>query len=645
MSAIPRLNRTGPIAFSQITTGTAYGAINNLIDNVVGTPATQNVSLSSSLGLLIKNLGNPVTDTKDSLGIGIGLVTLNTSTDARMSEFYGGNYISASIQESGVNQGVWFGQFYPDSVVPNSNFLTRETSSRVYRYSLYSKPNPPGSAAFRLQYSYVRPNDSDEYITNLTSNNIYKFVLKDGVSNAFTSSLFTGSCSSTSTTAATSLFQSSNTTNFQTAIDTTRTSINASSAITTFQKNDLNSICSFVSTLINTPETYTLSGYTRSIPVTITGAGTRTFAVEGFIANTYPSGRYFSGYISATGCAGWPNLTYSVPDSQTTEGSATFSVSTISDPSSVSGCGTAPSITISNTAVTQRCGVTAQLTNTPTLSNQVKFTGSAIFTNPSSNTLTASFTLNPDWTNLANGLSLYAAPAGIAQLLPTFTPSTFALAPGKSQIVNYGFGLAYYNQSYQSSSFSAKASFTASFATTPTVTLKKGQITATLDKSVCFIAAAPPSIGGDDEIGGGCPAAWQLMETFERGFIPAREIEVGMHLRDIEDDKWNVVTVAYIAKAPIYRTIIENNPFDVDSSHQWYVGNGVWRVVTDIKAGDLLTGTNGEQLTVNDCYLLHKEEEYMHLNCENQRFVMGTNVIGHNFPGGGQGVQIPIVKW
>ena len=135
MSAISRLNRTGPIAFSQITTGTPYGAINNLIDNVVGTPAAQNISLSASLGLLIKNLGNPVTDTKDSIGIGVGLVTLNSSTDARMSEFYGGNYISASIQESGVNQGVWFTQFYPDSVVPNSNFLTRETSSRVSIYS------------------------------------------------------------------------------------------------------------------------------------------------------------------------------------------------------------------------------------------------------------------------------------------------------------------------------------------------------------------------------------------------------------------------------------------------------------------------------------------------------------------------------
>ena len=98
MSAITRLNRTGPIAFSQLTVGTPYGAINNLIDNVVGTPPTQNISLSASLGVLIKNTGDPTTDTKGDLGLGIGLVTLNQSADARMSEFDGGNYISDCVK-------------------------------------------------------------------------------------------------------------------------------------------------------------------------------------------------------------------------------------------------------------------------------------------------------------------------------------------------------------------------------------------------------------------------------------------------------------------------------------------------------------------------------------------------------------------
>jgi len=633
MSAITRLNRSGPIAFSQLTTGTPYGSINNLIDNVVGTPPTQNISLSSSLGLLMRNTGDPVTDTQNALGIGIGLVTLNDLADARMSEFYGGNFLSASIQEYGVNQGVWYTNFYPDSVVPNANFLTRETSSRVYRYAVYSKPAASPGSDFRLQYSYVRPNDSDEYITNLTSNNIYKIVLKDVVSNAFTSSIFTGTCASTSTTSPTTLFQSNNTTNFQTAIDSTKASINASSAISSLQRQDLNFVCNFLSTLINTPETYTLSGFSRIISTSWPSGGTRTFTVEGFIANVVNGGRYFAGYVSASGGTATLPYSYAISDATTTTGNASLAVSTISDPSA-SSCGSAPSITISNTSVTQRCGTPAQVTNNPTTPSQVRFSGSAIFTNPSTNAYNATYTLNADWINLANNQSLYAAPAGIAQLLPTFSPSTFTLAPGATQIVQYGFGLPYYNQSYQSSSFSAKASFTASFATTPSATLKRGEITATLDKSVCYVAAPPPSGGG-----GGCPAAWQLMETLERGFIPAREIQVGMHLRDIQDGLWNKVTVAYIAKAPIYRTTINGNDFDVDDSHQWYVGNDVWKVVTEVKKGDKLEGTEGEVLTVDDNILLFGEEEYMHLNCENQRFVMGTNVIGHNFP-----LKVPIVK-
>lgn len=629
MSAITRLNRTGPIAFSQMTIGTPYGAINNLIDNVVGTPASQNISLSASLGLLIKNTGDPTTDTKGDLGLGIGLVTLNQSNDARMSEFYGGNYISASITKSGSATGVWYTKFYPDSMVPNANYLTRETSSVLYRYTVYSKPTVPPSAQFRLQYSYVRPNDSDEYLTQLTSNNIYKVVLKDTVSNAFTSSLFTGSCGSTSTTSPTTLFESVNTTNFQTAVDSVRSLINASITISAFQRSDLNNICSFINTLINTPETYPLNGYVRTVTI-----GTRIFSVEGFIANVIGGGRYFAGFISTTGTPGYPSLSYAVSDSRTTAGSAIFNISTISDPTAAGSCGSAPTLTISNTTVTQRCGLTAQVTATPTGPTQVRFSGSAIFTNPVTNAYNASFNLNvaappytSDWINTANGMSLYAAPGGIAQLLPTFSPTTFTLAPGATQVVNYGFGLAYYNQSYQSSSFSGKATFTVSFPTAPGAPSYTGTVTATMDKSVCYVAAPPPAGGG-----GGCPAAWQLMETLECGFIPAREIEVGMHLRDSESDKWNKVTVAHIDRAPIYRTTINGNDFDVDDSHKWYVGNGVWKVVTDVKKGDKLEGIGGMELHVDDNILLFEEEDFMHLNCENSRFVMGTYVIGHNFP-------------
>lgn len=641
MSAITRLNRSGPIAFSQLTTGTPYGAINNLIDNVVGTPSTQNISLSASLSLLRRNTGDPTTDTVESLGLGIGLVSLDTINDSKMSEFYGGNYLSSSVKEYGSNNGVWHLEFYPDSVVPNSNYLTRETSSRVYRYSVYSKLTATPSADFQLQYSYVKSNDSDEYISNFVKTKTYKVVLKDVVSNAFTSSIFTGSCNQPSTVGTSVLFSSNNTTTYDAAVTSVRNLVNASGDITQGQRSDLNNVLDILPKLVPSPETYNLNGYSRVATGPWTGGGTRTFNIEGFIANIIGGGRYFAGYVTATGGDGSTPLTnynYAISDSVTTNKNASLSISAIA-PSSTSGCGSIPSLTVSDTAVSQKCLIPAQLTNSPTSANQVRFSGSAIFFNPSTNGYNASITLNADWINLANNQSLYAAPGGIAQLLPSFNPSTFTLTPGQSKIVQYGFGLPYYNQIYQSSSFSARGTYTAVFATSPSSTTLTGKITATLDKSVCYVAAPNPI---DQKEGGGCPAAWQSMETLERGFIPAREIEVGMHLRDPEPNVWNEVTVAYISRSPIYRTIIEGNIFDVDSSHKWYVGNDNWKVVTDIKAGDILIGIRGEQLTVNDSYLLHEDEEYMHLNCENQRFVMGTNVIGHNFPV--KAVDVAIIK-
>jgi len=627
MSSITKLNRSGPIAFSQLTTKTPFGAINNLIDNVVGTPATQNISLSSSLGLLIKNKGDSTTDTQDALGIGIGLVSINQFPDAKMSEFYGGNYLSASITKHGdATSGVYFANFYPDSVVPNSNYLTRETSSKVYRYTVYSKPAADPTSNFKLQYSYIRPNDSDEYLSQLTSNNIYKVVLKDVVSNAFTSSIFTGTCPANSTTPTSTLFQSNNTTNFQSAIDSVRNLINTSGTITLYQRIDLNSICSFISTLINTPETYPLNGYIRTI--TVSG---RTFSVEGFIANVVGGGRYFAGYfLATTGVAG--NLSYAVSDATTTTGQAFFSISTIANPTATSGCGSPPAFTISNTSVTQQCGLNAQATATPTAATQVRFTGSAIFTNPITNTQTGSFSLQDDWINLVTSQPLVS---GVGLLSQSFSPKTFDLAPGKSKVVRYGFGLSLYDSTSQPTNFRARGTFRVRFPPLPAPLLSglTGSITATLDKSVCYVAAAPPA--GTQ----GCPAAWQLMETLECGYIPAREIEVGMHLRDIEIDKWNKVTVAHIDRAPIYRTTINGNDFDVDSSHQWYVGNDVWKFVPDVKKGDTLEGVDGDVLHVDDNILLFEQEEYMHLNCENSRFVMGTNVIGHNFP-----LRVPIQK-
>jgi len=62
--------------------------------------------------------------------------------------------------------------------------------------------------------------------------------------------------------------------------------------------------------------------------------------------------------------------------------------------------------------------------------------------------------------------------------------------------------------------------------------------------------------------------------------------------------------------------------------------------VVDIKPSDTLEGVNNRTLFVNDNYLLLEDAEYMHLNCDNHRFVMGSDVIGHNASFAGTGMVI-----
>ena len=129
--------------------------------------------------------------------------------------------------------------------------------------------------------------------------------------------------------------------------------------------------------------------------------------------------------------------------------------------------------------------------------------------------------------------------------------------------------------------------------------------------------------------GGGCPAAWQLIETKELGVVQAKYIREGMHLRDSEPNTWNRVNVAYLEIAPIYRIDIGGEIFDVDHSHKWYVGNDTWVKVTDIKSGDYVESSDKKKVIVNSVKLLG-DGQYMHMNVDRERYIMGTNIIGHN---------------
>jgi hypothetical protein len=616
--SINRLNRGGSLSFSQLATGSPYSAINNLLANVDAVVPTQNISLSASLARLKSFAGDPVENTKVNQGVGVGLVSFDNINDARMSEFYGANYLSASIKSQG--NGVWYAEFYPDSTVYNANYLTEETSSRVYRYSVYSKPNPPGSAAFSKQSSYVLANDCEEYLSNLTTNRIYKVVLKDVVSNAFTSSFFTGSCAATSTVGSSVSLQSQVSSTISLAVQNIIPKINTNGTLNTFQKNDLTLLVNELPNFVENPRNYTLNGYTRTFTKAYTPGGTRTFALQGSITRLLPNGNYYAGLVTCTG--GPPNAgtySYGIDEVVTTTNQSVIRVFALANSQIAGSCGAPPARAVSNTAATQDCFCNAQTTCNITSISQVHYTGSFWITNPNNESVT--ITLNNDWINTDNNRPLFV-PNG--QLIPTFPSSAFVLTANQTKKIGISFGSVYWGQSVQSSSFSAKGTFTMAF-TSPTDT-KTGYITANWNKAVCV----PSSTGGGDS--GGCPAIWHPMETKEHGFIPAGEIKVGMHLRG-PDGEWNEVTVAYEAEAPIWRTIINGETYDVDDSHLWYVGNGLWKSVKSLQAGDKLEGELGDVYVVDSNELYMPVGKFMHLNCVNKRFLMRGKIIGHNAVG------------
>jgi hypothetical protein len=632
MANVNRLNRSGPLSFSELTLGSPYTSISDLLGNIESAP-TQNVSVSASLSLLRSWTGDPIDNIKKLYGVGTGLVSYDDVADAKLSEFYGANYLSASVKPNG--SGRWDVKIWPDSVVYNSNYLTQETSSRVYRYSVYSKPNPPNiGTPFVKQSAYVKSNVAEQSVVNLTSDRIYKVVLKDVVSNAFTSSFFTGSCGVPAGSVGSNVYLDSGTQGNISAARDQMIATAAASSLNSDRKSDVIQIANILATFVNQPNTLALTGYVRNTTSTNSwpAGGTRSFDFEGFISRIVQGGNYYAGLVTCSGGNPFGTVAaatyqYGIDQVYTTSGQSSIVIFALAPVSSISGCSALPTDTISNIVVTQNCFSPAQTINPLVTTADVNFTGSAIFVNPSTNAHSATYTLNADWINTINNKSLYT---GNQQLLPAFSPSTFTLSVGQSKKVTYTFGENYWHNAIQSSSFSTRGSFTAVFSGGATLV---GYITSTMDKNVCM------GSGGDGG-SGGCPAAWQLMETKELGFIPAKEIVVGMHLRDPQIGVWNRVNVAYISRAPIYRTIIDGVAFDVDNSHKWPVGNDIWTQVVDIKPGDTLEGVDNKPLFVNDNYLLFEDAEYMHLNCDNHRFVMGSDVIGHNATSANVGMNI-----
>lgn len=636
------LNRTGAISFSSSSLKSPYTSINEIVRNFKN-PGKSNSSLSESFSLLFSNSGNSITDEKiPGYNVGVGLVNRDsTFSEIKMSELLGTNYISASfnIDPDTPSSGICKIDIDSTTLVANANYFTNQSQSRVYRYTQYSKPTADSSNPFQRSFSYVRSEDSLEYFTNLTTDKIYKVVAKDLVSSAFTSSIFTGSCTNTTVTSDSVQFSSNNTSNFPNAINSIQSSINAATVantITQTQQNDLTNILNRLSTIINSPSEFPLSGFSRSFTVNWYLGGTRTYVVEGFTSNLTFGGRTYSGLVTCTGgTAGNTAHSYAIDQALTQPGLASIIIYALANNTLSTSCASAPTNQLSNFSVAQTCLYPAQSSNSITNVQNVRFTGSLLVTNLNSNNITNFSIDETSFINLNDNTNIYGT-----NLNPSFSPNNFPLSSNESKTVSVKFGESYWGNPVQPITLNVRGTATATFdAGSPSPIFVN--INAVMDKNSCVVPEIPA-----EDTGGGCPAVWQLMETLEHGFIPAREIKVGMHLRDTDFDKWNKVTKAFISRAPIYRTIIENTEFDVDDSHQWYIGNNEWKRVTEIKDGDYIEGLFGKKLLVNKNYLLYEEEEFMHLNCENKRFVMGFGAIGHNFPGVKTGdTWTPLKKW
>lgn len=139
---------------------------------------------------------------------------------------------------------------------------------------------------------------------------------------------------------------------------------------------------------------------------------------------------------------------------------------------------------------------------------------------------------------------------------------------------------------------------------------------------------------GGTGTGATCPEESQELETLERGYIPAREIEPGMHVRGWHGE-WNTVHTKEIIPSYICSIDIAGETLKTDINHKWLVAcdhsdcQDCWISSYDLRLSTPLRGDDGQ------IYLPTRIEctgrgNYVELLVDKHRMRMGK-VIGHNF--------------
>jgi len=487
-------NRNGPISFrSASLRNSKNSSIENLINNVSSLSLTD-ISLSSSYSTIKSYSGDSITDerkSEDYAKIGYGLYHINTTDNnyIAMGRILGANYISASFKMDPGNSGDGICEINVDasSFIPNVNYFTNQTQSNCYLYSQYSRNI--SDTEFTKSYSYVVQDLSKQYFGNLTTNKVYKFVVKDMVSNAFTSSIFTGTCSETTTMAKNSIFVSStNKQNLKIAkedIKSTLSNYYNTGKINQIQYKDLINILDKIETIVNNPNSFTKTENYRSFNSSGV-TGTREYRIRGFIGNVSTNGRYFSGVIDATlgGSGGNTPYTYVFERVVSTLNISCIHVHLVTPKTITNVCETIPTNYLGSVFGSMACNYPSQANSIITNPTDVRLTGSFLIYNPTTNSNITNLTISlDDFKNKENGGTINFATSYIK---PNLSDSNFTLDSGERKKISIKFGESYWGNTLQSSSINVEGFGTATFEGGGSVSFP---IKVIMDKNSCILSS------------------------------------------------------------------------------------------------------------------------------------------------------------
>lgn len=500
------LNRSGPLSFKSETNNNENLSINSLLSAVYN-PGSNNFSISQSYYQLENRIGNSNVDSSTiniTKPVGVGFINKDNRRPIKFSEFYGASYISSSFSVA-ASTGVATVKIYSPSVVQNNNFLTNNTQDKVYQYTLYSKSTittPIADSGWNKMFSYAKSGDNIESFYNLVDTKAYKLVSKDCLSNAFTSSMFIGTCTSTVVDNTTYTYTMS-ASDLSTASSLLFQKINTdktSNGYTNTKITDLSNTLNNLNSLLQNPNitTYKSSGQLLPVISYKDNLGhNRTLTFDGLILqkSTTPDGSlgyFYTGLVTATSSGGTnPTYQYSF-ENTSTFGQITLYILGTQD-SSASSCTTPPTPTTVGNFPTNisftgpRCGYLdcgngyTQPVCNPTTTTQIKHSGSFIITNNNNAEMLA--TISPTWINL-DGTALNSLISTV-----DFTPTgMFSILANSTRKISIGFGLSNYQNTLQPKTFTAKGSVDLTLPLGYSPQSQTCEIIASFDKNSCNIS-------------------------------------------------------------------------------------------------------------------------------------------------------------